>query len=139
MCHVRVFEAPDHVGDRVGLSNVVKEPIAQAFARMRSGHEAGDVDELDRGWDPLLWLHDLGHPVEARIRDEGDSGMGFDRAEGVVVGGDTGGGEGVEQGGFPHVGESHHPAGDSHAVLPSSAAEARWGCRAIVRTRGTIG
>ena len=45
--HVRVFEAPEHMGDGVYLPDVREEQVAQSLAFRGTFHETGDVHELD--------------------------------------------------------------------------------------------
>ena len=49
--HVGIVEAAHDLDDRVDLAHVREELVAQALALAGALHEAGDVDELDRGRD----------------------------------------------------------------------------------------
>ena len=51
---VVVLEAAHHVRDRIGLADVREELVAEALALRGAGHQAGDVDELDRRRHDLL-------------------------------------------------------------------------------------
>ena len=62
---VVVLEAAHHVRDRVDLADVREELVAEALALRGAGHEAGDVDELDRRRQDLLGLHDRRERVRA--------------------------------------------------------------------------
>ena len=55
---VRVFEAAHDLHDGVDLADVAEELVAETLARARAFHEAGDVDELDRGRDDDVGLRD---------------------------------------------------------------------------------
>ena len=69
--------------------------------------ETGDIDELDGGGDDLGGIRHLREGVESLVRHGDHAHIGVDGAKGVVGGlRVTGAGEGVEEGGFPHVGHS---------------------------------
>ena len=53
--NVVVFKAAQHVQNRVALANVAQKLVAEALALARALHQAGDVDDFDRGR-----LHPLG-------------------------------------------------------------------------------
>ena len=53
--NVVVFEAAQHVQNRVALANVAQKLVAQALALARALHQSGDVDDFNRGR-----LHPLG-------------------------------------------------------------------------------
>ena len=48
--NVRIFETAHDLHDRVHFANVMEKLVSQAFARACSFDQAGDIDELDRGW-----------------------------------------------------------------------------------------
>jgi hypothetical protein len=114
--HVFVVEAAHHVDDGVGLADVGQELVAQAFTLGGAGDQTGDVHELDDGRLDLLRIDDLGQGVEARIGHFDDADVGLDGAEGVVLGGDAGLGEGIEEGRFADVGQADDAALESHGV-----------------------
>ena len=81
--------------------------IAEAFALAGAGDEAGDIYKFDRRWYHYISLGDALEHVSALIGHDHDAHIGIDRAEGVVGGLRlTGTGEGVEESGFTHIGES---------------------------------
>ena len=96
MDDIAVFEAANDVGDRVRLADVGKELVAQAFALRGTGNQACDIDELDRGRNRLLGLHDRTERREARIGYLDDADVRLDRAERIVFRGDARLGQRVE-------------------------------------------
>ncbi|MNI45676.1 hypothetical protein D3C73_1001140 [compost metagenome] len=114
MDDVSVLEAAHHVGDRIHFADVGQELVAQAFAAGGTGHQAGDVDELDRGRDDLLRVDDRCQLVQARIRHRHDADVRFDGAEREVRRGDARLGQRVEQGRLADVGQADDAAFDTH-------------------------
>ena len=106
MGDVAVLEAADHVDDGVGGADVGQELVAQALTLAGALHEAGDVDELEDGGGGLLGGVEVAQPLQPLIGHGHHAHVGVDGAEGVVVGGNTGVGDGIEQSGLAHVGQS---------------------------------
>jgi hypothetical protein len=79
--------------------------------------EAGDVDELDDGRDDALGLDDLRQLLQPRVRQLDDADVGLDGAEGIVLGGDAGLRQGIEQGGLADVGQADDAAFEAHGGL----------------------
>jgi hypothetical protein len=52
--------------------------------------------------------------VQARIGHFHHADVGLDGAEGIVLGGDAGLGQGVEKSGLAHVGQAHDAAFEAH-------------------------
>ena len=111
---VGVVEAADDVDDGVGLADVGKELVAEAFAFAGASDEASDVDEFDDGGLGLLGLDDFCELGEAGVRDFDDADVGLDGAEGVVGSFDAGFGQRVEEGGFADVGQADDAAFQAH-------------------------
>ena len=108
MDDVLVVEAADHVDDGVGHADVGEELVAQALPPGRALHQPGDVHELDDGGGGLLRVVHLGELVQPLVRHRHHPHVGVDGAEGVVGALRAGVGDGVEQGGLAHVGQSHN-------------------------------
>ncbi len=104
MLHVGIVEAADHVHDGVNLANVGEELVPQPLSLARSLHQSGDIEELDRRGDRLLWLDDSCEGVESGVRDGDDAGIGFDGGERIIRHQCTGAGQGIEEGGLADVG-----------------------------------
>ena len=104
--HALGFEAAQHVHRCVGLAHLGQEAVAQALAARGALDQAGHVQQLQGGLDLALHAGGFGHGVEARIGDGHAGQVGLDGAEGAVLGGDFGGGQGVEEGGLADVGEA---------------------------------
>src|SRR5690606_28966148 len=113
---VLILEAAHHVGDGVGFANVGQELVAQTFTLGGTGDQAGDVDEFHSGRQHTLGLDDLRQGVEARVGHRHDAAVRLDGAEGEVLCGDAGLGQGVEQGGLADVGQADDAAIESHGV-----------------------
>jgi hypothetical protein len=65
--HVVVFKAAHHVDDGIGLADVRQKLVAQAFTGAGTGHQTGDVHELDDGRHHALGLDDGGQLGQAGI------------------------------------------------------------------------
>src|SRR3546814_9248223 len=78
MLDVVILEAAQDVDDRVDLTDVAEELVAQPLALARAAHQPGDVDEAELGFDNLGRAGDLGELVEPRIGDRDVA----DRSEG---------------------------------------------------------
>ncbi len=78
---VAVFEAAQHVDDRVRVADVAQELVAQPLALRGSLDEPRDVDDFDRGGDHALGLVDLGQTDQPLVGHGDDAYVGLDRAE----------------------------------------------------------
>ena len=108
MDDVVVVKAADHMDDGVALPDVAQELVAQACALAGTFHQTGNVHEFHHGGGLLGGLPQLGQLVQPGVRHGHDARVGVDGAEGVVgrlcV---AGAGNGVEQSGLAHIGQSH--------------------------------
>ena len=107
MCDVLILEAAHDVYDGVHLADVGEELVAEAFAAACALHEARDVHKFDDGGRHLLARVEGGELVEPLVRHGDDAHVGLDGAEGVIGHLGTRVRDGVEEGGFPHVGKAH--------------------------------
>ncbi|MBG9885390.1 hypothetical protein ABE10_02065, partial [Bacillus toyonensis] len=113
---VVVREAPHDLRDRVGLTDVGEELVAQSLPLARATDDAGDVDERDRrGEDPLA-AEDPGEHVQPRVRQAHHADVRLDRRERIVRREHVVLGEGVEEGGLADVGQSDDSDGESHGA-----------------------
>ena len=131
MGDVLILEAAHHFHDGGAFADVAQELVAQAFALAGAAHQTGDVDEVHAGVDGLLG-RDLGRKRVHALVGHGHGGLvGFDGTERIV-----GGlrvlslGQGVEQGGFPHVGQTHNADAEGHGLSLRA-----WKFRAMRRWR----
>ena len=115
---VVVFKAAHHVDDGVGFTDVRQKFVAQAFARAGTSHQAGNVHELHNGGHDALGLDDCRQLLQAQIGHLDHAGVGLDGAKGVVLSGNAGFGQGVEKGGFAHIGQTHDAAFEAHGKSP---------------------
>ena len=131
MSDVLILEAADNFYDGGAFADIAQELVAQAFALAGAAHQAGDVDEVHTGVDGLFG-RDLGRKRVHALVGHGHGGLvGFDGTERIV-----GGlrvlrlGQGVEQGGFPHVGQTHNADAEGHGLSLRA-----WKFRAMRRWR----
>ena len=103
---VVVFKATNDVQNRITFADVGKELVTQTLALGCALHEAGDVDELDDGGGGLLGGVEIAQPLQTLIGHGNHTHIGVDGAESIVVGGNTGVGDGIEQSGLANVGQS---------------------------------
>ncbi len=122
--HVAVLEAAHHVGDRVGLADVGEELVPEALALGGARDQAGDVDELDDRRDHLQRLVDGGELREARVGHFHHAHVRLDGAERIVLRGDAGLGERVEERRLADVGQADDAALQCHVVIPLSVRRA---------------
>ena len=115
MGDVVIVKAARDMDERVHLADVAEKLIAQPFAFGGTAHEAGNVDEVDRGGDLFCGLFDLRQPQKARIGDGNLADIGLDGAEGVVFGlrvcGER---QRVEEGRFADIGQPDDSTRKSH-------------------------
>ena len=111
---VVVDEAAHDVRDRVGLADVGEELVAEALALRGAGDEARDVDELDDRRHDALGARDRRQRREPRVRHLDDADVRLDRAERIVLGGDAGLGQRVEERRLADVRQADDAAFEAH-------------------------
>ena len=117
MDHVGIGKGPGDVDDDLGFADMGKEFVPESFAPAGSGHETGDIGKAHGGRHDLGRIDQLGQGIEPGIGHGHDGDVGLDGAEGVVGGlGVLGLGEGVEQGGFADIGQTHDTDGKGHGL-----------------------
>jgi hypothetical protein len=117
MADVGVLKAAHHVRYGIHLPDVGQELVAQALPFRGTGHQAGDVHELDGGRHHLLRLRDVGDAFEAFVGHRHDAHVGLDGTERVVLRLDAGVGQRIEQSGLADIGQSHDTAAKSHGAI----------------------
>jgi hypothetical protein len=121
MGDVRVLETAQHVDDRVDLADVGEELVAQALPLRRATHQAGDVDEFQRGGDDFDRLADLGEHIQPRIGHADAADVRLDRAERVVRRLRRGGrGQRIEKRRFADIRQPDNAAVETHQLNPRS-------------------
>jgi hypothetical protein len=118
MDDVVVLEAADDADDGVSFTNIGQELVAQAFALRGAGNQAGDIDELDDRRLDALRFDDGRDLLQAGIGHFDNADVGLDGAEGIVLGGDAGLGQGIEEGGLADVRQTDDTALEAHAQIP---------------------
>ena len=107
MDDVVILEATHDLDDGVDFADGGEKLVAEAFAFAGTGDQAGDVDELDGGWDDDVGLGDFLQDVGAFIRHHNDADVGVDRAKRIVGSlGLAGTSERVEESGLANVGQT---------------------------------
>ena len=114
MDDIGVFKTAHHVDDGVGFADVRQELVAQPFALAGARDQPGNVDKLDDGGQHAFGFDDFGQLRQTRIGHLDDAHIGLNGAEGVVFGGNASLGQGIEQGGFAHVGQPHDSTFQTH-------------------------
>ena len=107
MHDVLIIEAAHHMDDGVRLPDIGQELVAQARALAGALHQTRNIHELDDGRGLFVRLVHLGQLVQPLVGHCHHTHIGVNGAEGVVGALGAGVGDGVEQGGFSHVGQSH--------------------------------
>ena len=116
MDDIGILKAADDLHDGVDLADGGEKLVAQAFTFAGAGDESGDINKFDRGRHDDIGFRDGLQDVRALIGYDHDADIRVDRAERVIRGlGLAGTGEGVEKGGFTHIGESDD-AGFKHKI-----------------------
>ena len=110
MHHVFVIETAHHMHNGIGLADVGKKLIAQAFAFGCARHQAGDIHKLHDGRKQFLRLRNIRELGETRIRHFDNADVGLDGAEGIILCSDARLGQRIEQGGFADVGQADDAA-----------------------------
>ncbi len=118
MGDIVILEAADDVCDRMGLTDMPEELVAEPLAFRGTGHETRDVDELDSRRHHFLGLRDLCDALKPRIGDGHDADVRVDRAERIVLGRDPGCRQRVEQRRLAHIGQADDAASYGHFGLP---------------------
>jgi putative MATE family efflux protein len=107
---VVVLEAAHHVRDGVGLADVGEKLVAQPFALGSPTHQAGDIDEIDRGRHDRFRMVELDQGVEAWIRHLHHADVRLDGAERIVGDGRSGRRQRIKKRRLAHVGQADDSA-----------------------------
>ena len=110
MDDVAVVETAQHVQYGIGLADVGQELVAEAFALAGALHQAGDVDNVDRGRDGTLGLAEVRKGLQTFVRNVGGAEVGLYGAEGEIGALSFPGAYTVEEGGFTYVRQSDDSA-----------------------------
>ena len=107
MVDVGILETPHHLHDGVHLADVGKKLVAQPLAAACPAYQPGDVDELDGRRDDFLRVAELAEDRKPGVRHGDNTLVWVNRAKRVIgclrL---AGAGDGVEEGGLAHVGQS---------------------------------
>ena len=108
------------MNDRVGLADVGEELVPQALALGRAFDDARNVDELNCRRDDLVRLHDIFELLQAAVRHDDDTRVGFDRAKRIVLRRNSRRSKGVEDGALADVRQTDDSALKCHGAVGSS-------------------
>ena len=100
---VLIFVAANDVQDRVDVSQVAQELVAEPFALRRAAHQAGDIDQLKNRGDDFFGFDVPIDRRQPRIGNRDGADVRLDRAERIVLAGDARRRERVEQRAFSDV------------------------------------
>ena len=106
MDDVVVIEAAHDMDDGIALADVAEELVAEAGTLACALDEAGDVHEFDDRRGELFGMVLVSEPFQPGVGDGDNADVGVDGAESVVIGGNAGVGDGVEEGGLADVRQS---------------------------------
>ena len=106
MGHVGVFKAPDHMDNGVSGADVGEKLVSQALTLGSALYKTCNIHKLDDGRRHLLGLMQLRQPGKPLIRHGNHAHIGVNGAERIVVGGNTGIGNGVKQSGLAYIGQT---------------------------------
>ena len=117
MGDVFVLKAAHHLHDGRAFADIAQKLVAQPLALAGPAHQPGNVDKVHAGINGLARPGLGGEGVHPRVRHGHCGLVGFNGAERVVGGlGVLRLGQGVEQGGFAHVGQPNDSDAERHAV-----------------------
>ena len=114
---VIILESTHDLTDRIGLTNVGKELVAQPFAFGGTLDDACDIDEGDGGRHDLLGVHELGQDRQTIVRQRHDAGVRLDGGERIVLGQHVVAGQCIEHGGLADIRQSDDSDSKRHGSL----------------------
>ena len=100
--------------DRIYVTDITKELVAQTLTLACPLHQTGDVDKSDCGRCDLLRPENLRQDLETSIGDRDDSGIGIDGCKRIVGDEDPGIGQCVEEGGLANIRQTDDSDGKTH-------------------------
>lgn len=105
--HIVVVEAADDVDDRVALTDVAEELVAEALALGGTLHQSGDIHDLTGGGHDTSRMHDLGELRQTLVGNGDDTEVRFNRTEREVGCLCLSARQTVEKRGLAHIRQSH--------------------------------
>ncbi len=102
-----VLEGTNNMVNAINIADVAQKMVPETFALGGSSDDACDIDNLKHCCHFRFRLEHFAELYEPVIRDGHDCFVGFNGAEGIVLGGHVQVGKYVVGSGFPYVGESH--------------------------------
>ena len=114
MHDVVILERPDHLADRVCLTDVGQELVAQSLTLGGATDDAGNVDEGHRCRHQTLAVEQLDQHIEARVGQGHHADVGLDRRERVVRREHVVLGQGVEKRALADVGQADDADSECH-------------------------
>ena len=103
MHHIGVFKAAHYMQNGVDLANVAKKLVSQTLALAGAAYQARNVHNADRGWNYFLALNFIGDDGQPVIGHIDHANIWLNGAEGIIGGGNSRRGEGVEEGALANI------------------------------------
>ena len=117
MVNVAVLKTAHHVHNRIDLTDVTQELIAQPFPRRGALDQPGDIDELHRCGDDLLRTRDRCQFIQSLVGNADDTDIGVDGAKRIIRRlRFSRAGNGVKQGGLADIGQADD-SGSQHVLF----------------------
>ena len=81
---VSIVKTAEHVDDGVRLSDVAEKLVAESFALGGSFHQAGNIDDFNRGGNDSPWMNEFSKFVQTFVGHGDDADVRFNGAEGEI-------------------------------------------------------
>ena len=117
---VRIFEAANHMKDRVGLPDVREKLIAESLTFTCAADESRDVDDSQIRENGLFALRHVREARETLVDDGNDADVRLDRAERIIRALRACRSQRVENGRLPDVGQPNDSCTQTHELIPAS-------------------
>src|SRR3546814_13352241 len=89
--YIVIVETAEYMNNGIGSADITQELIAQAFTFACPFYEAGDINDLNSGWNKSLRINQICQHNETIVRNGTGAEVGIDGTErgvgGVCIGG----------------------------------------------------
>src|SRR3546814_393486 len=102
--YIVIVETAEYMNNGIGSADITQELIAQAFPFACPFYQAGDINDLNSGWNQSLRIDQICQLTETIVRNGNGTDVGIDGTEREVGRLCLGVGKRVEQSGFTNVG-----------------------------------
>ena len=107
MNDIVIFKATDNVDNRINLTDMGEELVAETFALGSALYKTCDINEFNDSGGELLGLMEISQPVQPLIRHGNHTHIGVNGAESIIIRRNTCVGNSIEQSGLANIGQSH--------------------------------